>query len=89
MGLNFFLWKLSSSGIFTNSVFLIAVKISTELIDEEREILYYLMAMRLVTSIIMSSHSAKLFPDNDYIIISQKPARALLKKLEEDKYILS
>jgi hypothetical protein len=47
------------------------------------------MAMRLVTNITMTSHSAKLFPDNEYILISQKPARALLKKLEEEKYILA
>lgn len=60
-----------------------------KLADEEREILYYLMAMRLVTSITMTSHSAKLFPDNDYILISQKPAQALLKKLEQEKYILA
>jgi len=57
--------------------------------DEEREIIYYLMAMRLVTSIIMTSHTAKKFPDNDYILISQKPARALLKQLEAEKYILA
>ncbi len=56
--------------------------------DEEQEIIYYLMAMRLVTSIIMTSHMAKKFPDNEYILISQKPARALLKQLEEEKYIL-
>ena len=54
----------------------------------EREILYYLMAMRLVTSITMSSHAANLFPDNDYIVVSQTPARALLAKLEREKYIL-
>ena len=57
--------------------------------EEEREILYYLMAMRLVTSITMSSHNAKLFPDNEYILVSQKPARVLLKKLEDEKYILA
>jgi Ser/Thr protein kinase RdoA (MazF antagonist) len=57
--------------------------------EKEREILYYLMAMRLVTSITMSSHNAKLFPDNEYILISQKPALALLKKLEDEKYILA
>ena len=56
---------------------------------EEREILYYLLAMRLVTNITMTSHKAKLFPDNKYILISQKPARALLKKLEEENYILA
>ena len=56
--------------------------------DEEREMLNSLMAMRLVTNITMTSHSAKMFPDNEYILISQKPARALLKKLEDEKYIL-
>jgi len=55
---------------------------------EEREILFYLVAMRLVTNITMTSHAAKLFPDNVYILISQKNARALLKKLEQEKYIL-
>jgi Ser/Thr protein kinase RdoA (MazF antagonist) len=57
--------------------------------DEEREILYYLVAMRLVTNITMTSHASKLFPENDYILFSQKPARALLKKLEQEKYILA
>ncbi|MFT5521376.1 MAG: Ser/Thr protein kinase RdoA (MazF antagonist), partial [Enterobacterales bacterium] len=47
-------------------------------LDElEREILYYLIAMRLVTNITMTSHLAKLFPENEYILFSQKPARAL------------
>ena len=57
--------------------------------QEEREILYYLMAMRLVTNITMTSYAARLFPENVYILISQKPARALLKKLENEKYILA
>ena len=59
-----------------------------ETLDEEREILIYLMAMRLVTSITMSSYSFKLHPDNEYILIAQKPARVLLKKLEDENYIL-
>ncbi len=59
-----------------------------EILDEEREILIYLMAMRLVTSITMSSYSFKLHPDNEYILIAQKPARVLLKKLEDENYIL-
>jgi Ser/Thr protein kinase RdoA (MazF antagonist) len=50
----------------------------------EIHILYYLMALRLTTSITMTSHSAKQHPDNKYILISQKPARALLKKLEDE-----
>ncbi len=60
-----------------------------ELENNEREILYDLMAMRLVASITMSSHSAKLHADNEYIVIAQKPAQALLRKLEEQKYILA
>ena len=55
---------------------------------EEQEILYHLMAMRLVATISMSSHNAKLQPDNEYILVSQEPARVLLKQLEEEKYIL-
>ena len=54
----------------------------------EIDILYYLMAMRLVTTITMTSYSAKQQPDNKYILVSQKSARALLKKLEDEKYIL-
>jgi hypothetical protein len=54
---------------------------------EEREILYYLMAMRLVTTITMSFHNAKLQPDNKYLLVTQKPARVLLRQLEEQKYI--
>ena len=56
---------------------------------KEHDILFYLMAMRLVTSITMSSRGAKLFPDNEYILVAQKPALALLKKLEDEKYILA
>ena len=60
-----------------------------KLLEEEHEILYYLMAMRLVTNITMTSYAARLFPENVYILIAQKPARALLKKLENEKYILA
>ena len=53
--------------------------------DGELDVLFNLMAMRLVQTIIMTSRSAKEVPDNEYILISQNPARALLKKLEEWK----
>jgi Ser/Thr protein kinase RdoA (MazF antagonist) len=56
---------------------------------QEREILFYLMAMRLVTTITMSCHNAKLQPDNKYLLVTQKPARVLLGQLEEGKYILT
>ena len=49
---------------------------------EEMEVLPNLMAMRLVQSIIMTSNSTKDFPDNDYIVVSQKPARELLRRIE-------
>jgi Ser/Thr protein kinase RdoA (MazF antagonist) len=55
----------------------------------ELDVLFNLMAMRLVQNIIMTSHSAKKFPDNEYIVISQKPARALLKVLEGWKWDVS
>ena len=54
--------------------------------EGELDVLFNLMAMRLVQTIIMSSHNAKEFPDNEYIVIAQKPARALLKELEEWKW---
>jgi len=53
---------------------------------DELDVLLDLVAMRLVQSIIMTSNSAKEFPDNAYILISQKPARTLLKKLEEGNF---
>lgn len=52
-------------------------------LDEiEREVIFDLMAMRLVQSVTLSSHRAKEFPDNKYIVSSQQPARELLRKLE-------
>lgn len=50
--------------------------------DRELEILFDLVAMRLVQSILISSNRIKQFPENDYILVSQKQAVALLKKLE-------
>jgi len=57
---------------------------------EEFEVLFDLVAMRLITSIILSSKRAKQFPENTYILASQKPAKALLKRMEtwEFKYDL-
>lgn len=60
-----------------------------ELEDIERELLYNLMAMRLVASITLSSRAAKQHANNEYIVIAQKPAQALLRKLEEQQYILT
>ena len=50
--------------------------------DGELEVLIDLVAMRLISSIILTSHRARAFPENSYILVSQEPARKLLKKLE-------
>ena len=47
---------------------------------KEVEGLYYSVAMRLCVSISNSNHYQKLYPDNKYISISQKPAIDLLWK---------
>lgn len=60
-----------------------------KILDEEREILFDLMAMRLITTVTMSSYNATLYPENDYILVAQKPGIALLKQLEDENYILS
>jgi len=50
--------------------------------EGELDVVFDLVTMRLVQSIINSSTRAKEFPDNAYILISQKPAIVLLEKLE-------
>lgn len=52
---------------------------------DEVDVLFDLVAMRLINSIVMSSKGVKEFPDNKYILISQKPARILLQKLDRGK----
>lgn len=59
-----------------------------ELLPEERDILFSLVAMRLVTSIVMSSYNYHLRPDNDYLMVAARPGMALLKRLEAEKFIL-
>ncbi|MBM3520142.1 MAG: aminotransferase class III-fold pyridoxal phosphate-dependent enzyme, partial [Alphaproteobacteria bacterium] len=48
---------------------------------EEAEVLFDLAAMRLAASVCISSHRAKEFPGNDYLLISQKPALKLIARL--------
>lgn len=45
----------------------------------EIDVLYYLIAARLCISVCNSAHSKKLYPENGYITISEKPAWDLLK----------
>ncbi|MGB3145812.1 MAG: aminotransferase class III-fold pyridoxal phosphate-dependent enzyme [Maribacter sp.] len=57
-----------------------AYHVKMPLKQQELDILYYLIAARLCTSVLNSAHSKKLKPESDYITISEKPAWALLKK---------
>jgi len=50
------------------------------LLKQELDLLYYLVAGRLVTSLCFSSYDIKQQPDNEYIVISQRPALDLLRK---------
>jgi len=52
--------------------------------DVELEVLPTLTAMPLGQGIVLTPNRAKQFPDNTYIVNSQIPARAFLKRLEEE-----
>lgn len=47
--------------------------------ENELECLYTLVGMRLVTAVVSASLKKKEFPDEDYFVISEKPAWELLK----------
>ena len=49
---------------------------------EEAALLFDLVAARLAMSVCISSHRAKEFPDNDYLLISQAPAFRMLERLD-------
>lgn len=49
---------------------------------EEIDVLYDLVAMRLAVSVAISSHRSKAHPENEYLLVSQKPAFELLRRLE-------
>ncbi|MFO1201849.1 MAG: aminotransferase class III-fold pyridoxal phosphate-dependent enzyme [Tabrizicola sp.] len=52
------------------------------LTEDEADLIFDLMRMRLVCSVCLSSRQSKLHPENDYLLISQAPAFALLERLE-------
>lgn len=52
------------------------------LTEDEAELVYDLARMRLVNSVCLSSRQSKLHPENDYLLISQAPAFALLERLD-------
>jgi 4-aminobutyrate aminotransferase-like enzyme/Ser/Thr protein kinase RdoA (MazF antagonist) len=49
----------------------------------EAEVLFDLLAVRLATSVCISSHRAIDFPNNEYLLISQRPAFAFLERLDK------
>jgi len=51
-----------------------------KLLTQEVDLLYYLIAARLCTTVCNSAHQKKLQPDNEYISISEQPAWNLLKQ---------
>ncbi len=51
------------------------------LLPEEIDLLYWLIAGRLCISVLNSARSRKLDPGNDYISISERPARDLLHRM--------
>ena len=52
------------------------------LTEQEIELLYSLIRMRLATSVAIAAHRAKRFPDNAYLAISQEPAWEAIHRLE-------
>jgi 4-aminobutyrate aminotransferase-like enzyme/Ser/Thr protein kinase RdoA (MazF antagonist) len=53
------------------------------LTEDEADLVFDLMRMRLVSSVCISSRQSKLHPENDYLLISQAPAFALLERLNK------
>lgn len=52
------------------------------LMEDELAVLFDLVAMRLAMSVCISSRRAKQYPDNEYLLISQKPAFEMLRRLD-------
>jgi hypothetical protein len=52
------------------------------LTEGELAVLFDLAALRLAMSVCISSRRAKEYPDNEYLLISQRPAFALLRRLD-------
>ncbi len=53
------------------------------LFAEELDVLFDLIRMRLTVSVAMSSHQIKAHPENEYLLVSQKPALELLDRLDD------
>ncbi|MEY2754207.1 MAG: hypothetical protein RJB65_565, partial [Actinomycetota bacterium] len=51
------------------------------LTDDELSVVFDIAATRLAMSVCISSHRAREFPDNEYLLVSQAPALRLLRRL--------
>ena len=52
-----------------------------ELLDEEREVLWKLVRLRLAMSVCLAAHQLRQRPDNEYLSISQRAIRETLPRL--------
>ncbi len=50
---------------------------------DETEVLFDLVSVRLATSVCVSSHRAIDFPNNEYLLISQRPAFEFLERIDK------
>lgn len=74
---------LGADDIYTASCTLISAYVAEfPLQEDEADLLFDLMRMRLAASVCISSHQSRLHPENDYLLISQAPAFALLERLD-------
>ena len=75
---------LDVEDVYKSAAPLIAAYASSFALEgDEAEVLFDLVAARLAMSVCISSHRAKDFPDNDYLLISQAPAFRLLERLDQ------
>ena len=56
------------------------------LTQAELSVLYHFIMARLCQSILMASKASRRLPDNEYIMVSQKQVRRLLKQLDAMSY---
>lgn len=68
-----------ASPIDAGEVFLKAYTQDEKLNEREVDLLYYLIGLRISTSVINSMYGMILSPNNHYLVVSQRPALALLK----------
>ncbi|CAF1593486.1 unnamed protein product [Rotaria sp. Silwood1] len=52
-----------------------------QLEDIEIDLIYHFICARLAMSVMISAHQKQIQPDNNYLVISEKPAWTLLEKL--------